>query len=316
MNAQPRPGWADLPPVVRARITENLGGRVIAWTSYDHGMMPGYAMHLQTTEGQAYVKAYHSPDPLTNHGFRSEAEVTAHLPEGAPAPRLLWLIDEEFEGSGSWTVAAYSMRLLRRPADPWDADDIASAVRLARRISETRAPAHEPFRDVATYFQGDVWARVAEEYPDGPPNFTPWIAERYALLDSLAVQVGDATRGDRLVHGTLRRDTVLLDPRPGGSDGLVVDWIHGVRGAPFLDQVMLLPSLQIEGGPPPERVLERHPFPAGTAPDAVNACLAAIAGYLVHQSSQPAPPGLPHHRPAQRSHAHVCVDWLRRRLGG
>jgi hypothetical protein len=42
----------------------------------------------------------------------------------------------------------------------------------------------------------------------------------------------------------------------------------------------------------------------------------ALAGFFVHESLLPDPPGIPHVRAFQRAQGEVCLDWLRVRLGG
>ncbi|MFH6690354.1 MULTISPECIES: hypothetical protein [Cellulosimicrobium] len=43
--------------------------------------------------------------------------------------------------------------------------------------------------------------------------------------------------------------------------------------------------------------------------------LAALTGYFLKSSLDPAPPGIPHLRAFQRAQAEVGVAWLRHRLG-
>jgi hypothetical protein len=51
-------------------------------------------------------------------------------------------------------------------------------------------------------------------------------------------------------------------------------------------------------------------------PEPVRAYAAALAGYFVHESLLPDPPGIPHVRAFQRAQGEVCIEWLRQRLGG
>lgn len=96
---------------------------------------------------------------------------------------------------------------------------------------------------------------------------------------------------------------------------VAVDWPCAARGAAFCDAVGMLPAVQIEGGPPPEEVLRRHPLPRDVEPDAVTCYLAALTGYFLKSSLDTAPPGIPHLRAFQRAQAEVGVAWLRHRLG-
>ena len=88
---------------------------------------------------------------------------------------------------------------------------------------------------------------------------------------------------------------------------MVVDCPWAAIGAAWVD-LLLLPSVRVQGGPQPELLFGRHAVARGVDPDAVTAVLAAVAGYLVRESRQPTPPGLPglhafqqdHSRPASR----------------
>ncbi|MDG4864007.1 aminoglycoside phosphotransferase family protein, partial [Streptomyces sp. T-3] len=76
-----------------------------------------------------------------------------------------------------------------------------------------------------------------------------------------------------------------------------------------------LPCVRAQGGPDPEALFAAHPLAEGADPDAVTVTLAALAGYLVRQSRQPPPPGLPTLRAFQGAQGVAALDWLRTRLG-
>ncbi|KAB2337990.1 hypothetical protein [Actinomadura rudentiformis] len=85
--------------------------------------------------------------------------------------------------------------------------------------------------------------------------------------------------------------------------------------APWFDLLGMLPSVRLQGGPPPEQVFDAHPA-AGRAGDAaVTAVLAAFAGYFVWFGRQPAPSGLPTQRAFQRAQGEIALMWLHRRTG-
>jgi hypothetical protein len=84
-------------------------------------------------------------------------------------------------------------------------------------------------------------------------------------------------------------------------------------GAPWVDVVWMLPPVALEGGGEPDAVLRRSKVDVDAA--AVDAVLAAMAGFFVWQANQPDPPGLPTVRSFQRAQAEVTLRWLRARLG-
>ena len=117
----------------------------------------------------------------------------------------------------------------------------------------------------------------------------------------------DAAAGDTLLHTDLRADNLLLTP-DGGV--VLVDWPWACTGAAFLDLVLLLPSVGLGGGPDPATVIERYRLFTDVDPDALVAVVAALAGFFVRQSLDPAPPGLPTVRAFQRAQAQVALGWL------
>jgi hypothetical protein len=58
-----------------------------------------------------------------------------------------------------------------------------------------------------------------------------------------------------------------------------------------------------------------YPVTRGADPAAVTAVVAALAGYLIHQSRRPDPPGIPTVRAFQAAQGKAALDWLRARTG-
>ncbi len=93
-----------------------------------------------------------------------------------------------------------------------------------------------------------------------------------------------------------------------------MDWPHALRAAPWFDLLVMLPCVRAQGGPDPDEVFTAHPVGRTADPAAVTAALAALTGYFLHGSLQPAPPGLPTLRPFQRAQGDAALAWLRKRL--
>jgi hypothetical protein len=120
-----------------------------------------------------------------------------------------------------------------------------------------------------------------------------------------------AAEGETLLHSDLRADNLLLTP----TRVVAVDWPWACVGAAWVDLLLLLPSVTMQGGPDPEVIFATHPAAAGADPRAVASALAAWAGFLVGGARLPAPPGLPTLRAFQLGQGVVALDWLRRRTG-
>jgi hypothetical protein len=74
-----RPRWGDLPPPVRARISELAGGRVLAAQNCEGGFSPGFASRLTLADGRrVFAKAVDADAwPLQATFHRDEARVAA-----------------------------------------------------------------------------------------------------------------------------------------------------------------------------------------------------------------------------------------------
>jgi aminoglycoside phosphotransferase (APT) family kinase protein len=239
--------------------------------------------------------------------LRREMDVTRRLPASVPAPRLLHAMDD-----GDWVVGIFEYVDGRPPCNPWRADELAvvcDALAQLASIPTSRAVAQLARAEIVLAPTFGRWEAVAET---PPRDLDGWV--RAHLADLVALEAGwrDAVRGDALVHLDVRSDNVLLTP----TGAVFVDWPHACIGAPGLDLLLMLPSVALEGGGEPEAVLART-APALGALDrvAIDAVVAALAGYFVHQSAMPDPPGLPTVRGFQRAQAEATLRWIRTRLG-
>ena len=152
------------------------------------------------------------------------------------------------------------------------------------------------------------WRKLA----GGPPEsgIPAWAAANLDRLAELESGWSAAVAGDTLLHLDLRADNLLLtDDRV-----FVVDWPHACTGAAWVDLLVMLPSVLMQGGDA-DRCWQRYPAARDADADCVNAVLAALAGYFTSHSLLPPPPGLPRLRAFQRAQGEVAVDWLASRLG-
>lgn len=110
----------------------------------------------------------------------------------------------------------------------------------------------------------------------------------------------------------VRRDNLIVGP---GGEVSVVDWPWACRGAAWIDALLFLPSLAMQGGPAPEEALARSATLGAADAYAVDAVLAAVAGYFTHHAMQPPPPALPTLRAFQAAQGEAARTWLGRRRG-
>lgn len=314
-NSLPLPGWPDLPPPVRARISKELGARVLGWRNLPADVVPGAKLQLQTSLGSVVLTVVSTADPQGLEMARREISVVRALPEQVPAPDLQWSFDEDFGAFGYWIVAAWGLRVIRPVGPEWTTDEVASVLGVLRRINEIEPPAGGPYLEGRELFAAGSWIRLANERPEGLRDFSPWLEPRLDALAQIAAHTADAVSGPYLLHGAPDRRTLMLPAGPGES-GLAVGWFRAARGAPFVDVIQLLAQIRTDGGPAPEVVLAQHPLPPGVDPDAVTCLVTALTGQYIEQALGPVgAPGASQRAPAQHALARVCVEWLRRRLG-
>lgn len=291
-----------------------MGGRVIGSAPMSGTEPAGTLEVLQTASGRSIVRAVGPEAPLTQDRMAAEAVSVAALPDDIPTLPREWFVDEVLPGAGRWVVLGYRNEPIRPPHDPWDEADLAAAVELAIQIGSTEAPADLP--DALDLIDGQAWATIAAMRPPGLSAFTPWLSDKIEHLAEIASYADEAMSGKNLVHGALRRESILItDHGWDATSAHALDWFMPSRGASFLDVVLLLPYLRVDGAPPPEVVMDRHPLP-DVDPEALTCAVTVTAGALVLESMRPPQPGLPHGRAVQREVAHAALEWLRTRLGG
>lgn len=308
-----RLAWSDLPRGVRARIAELAGADLTSETVTTSGFSPGYASLLELGDGtQVFVKAV-SPEqnPTSPHLARAEAAAVRLLPAAVPAPRLLWSDDD-----GTWVILGFEAVPGRPPVHPWqpaELDRVLAAVGLLVEVGSPAPPGLPPLapamRDLAA-----CWTRLADDseldraaVAAGPHG--DWLAGRVDLVTSWAAEAAAATSGDCLAHNDLRADNVLLD----ATRVWLVDWPHATRAAaPWVDLLLMLPSVAMQDGGDPQELFWAHPVAAGAEPEAVRSALAAVAGYLLHGALQDPPPGIANLRQFQHAQALAALAWLRR----
>ncbi len=291
-----------------------MGGRVIGSAPMTGTEQSGVLEVLQTASGRSIVRAVGPEAPVTQDRMAAEAVSMAALPDDIPNLPREWFVDEVLPGAGRWVVLGYRNEPIRPPHDPWDDEDLAAAVELAIQIGSSEAPADLP--DVLDLIDSQAWATISAMRPPGLSAFTPWLSDKIDHLAEIAGFAGEAMGGKNLVHGALRRESILItDHGWDATSAHAVDWFMPSRGAPFIDFVLLLPYLRVDGAPPPEVVMDRHPLP-DVDPDALTCAITVTTGSLVLDSMRPPQPGLPHGRAVQREVARAALEWLRTRLGG
>ena len=310
-----RPGWSAMPSPVRSALEGWLGSPVEAAESQAGGFSPGIAARIRTADGPRYfVKGV---GPLPNRDspgmHRREAQIVAAMPDGVAVPRLLWSYDDEETG---WVLLVFQDIEGRHPRMPWKLDELDRVMDGLAKLADELTPSPLPGSLVGSArgaFSRSIngWRQLAEGPPSDLDRLDPWSRRNLDRLVDLESQAPDAVDGDTLLHLDVRADNMLL----AENEVWLFDWASACVGAPWVDAVGFAPSVAMQGGPPPEQVVARHPAARTADPAHITAAVAAVAGYFTHRALQPPAPGLPTLREFQAAQGVVARDWLAQRAG-
>ena len=309
----PRPDWESLPADLRARIEAGVGSRVTGAQTQLGGFSPGVAARLQLADSRrVFCKAACAvPNPQTPQIHRQELMILEALPPLPGVPRLLWSYDGSEDG---WVVLISQCIDGRMPGQPWDERDLDRILAALTDLWAASTPSPVLAGSLPTASDRVVeslhgWRLIRDR--GDTDRLEAWTTRHLNRLADLERLAAATVAGTTLLHFDLRADNLLLTP----EQVWVVDWPHACVGAAWFDLVLFLPSVAMQGGPAPETLVARLPKALQPAPEQLVAGVAALAGYMVHQSRRPAPPGLPTVRAFQAAQGRAALDWLRRLTG-
>jgi aminoglycoside phosphotransferase (APT) family kinase protein len=295
--------WEAVPEEVRRTIEQRLGSSVATATTQPGGFSPGAAVRLELADGRRFfAKAVGSaPNPDSPGFHRREARFAAALPPTTPAPEFLFAVEHR-----EWVALVFEDVDGHEPRLPWREDELDRVLDAFTDLSRALTPAPIEAPPVAAalddLFNG--WRTLESPVDD-------WASAHLEDLCTLEAGWAEAAAGETLLHCDVRADNILLTP-----DRVVfVDWPHACIGAAWIDLLAFLPSVAMQGGPPPWRVFESHPVGRGVPSERLHRVLAALAGFFLQRSTLPPQPGLSTLRDFQRGQGVQALAWLRRSLG-
>lgn len=310
-----RPAFTDLPPAVRERLAGLAGGSVaVAEPPVTSGFTRAYAGRLQLADGRTvFAKAADPTAPHARGAIERESTVLARLDGRATAPRLVGAaqVDE-------WRLIVMEAVAGHMPGMPWspaDAEAVHQACLTAAAVPTDVARQVTDDRLADQLGSDPTTLQVLQALAEGTDRWPAWLPElapaRRSELAALARCAGADLGGDRVVHGDLRPDNLVVD-RSGRAS--MVDWNWVSRGPAWVDFVGLWPLMAHHG------LDVRHwlgsPLLEGVAAEAVDAFLAAVTGLMVASSrDDDSTPGLALLRTHQRFTAHTFLRLLRTRRG-
>jgi hypothetical protein len=186
---------------------------------------------------------------------------------------------------------------------PWDPARVAAVLRCLTAVAETAAPDGLPSAADDHLGLRRGWDDVAE---DPEPFLRLGLCSESWLADALPALRGAARaaplEGPALLHFDVRSDNVCF--RADGT-AVLVDWNWTSVGNPWIDVAGWLPSLQAEGGPPPEEVGAGVPAELAVV----------VASYFCAHAGLPPIPNAPTVRSVQLAQARTALPWAARALG-
>jgi hypothetical protein len=284
---------ANLRRAVRRLRAEPAEWRPVAGRGYT----PARRWIVTLDDGRT-VFAKVAADDLTASWIRDEHLVYSMLRDASFMPGYVGFADD-----GERPVLALEDLSDARWPPPWDRARIDAVLEATRLVAATPAPDGLPRVDDDHLGLRDGWDEVAA---DPSRALALGLFDR-AWLDAHLERLRGAARaaplaGTALLHLDVRSDNVGV--RPDGRAALV-DWNWTSVGNPEIDRAFWLPSLEAEGGPPPENLL----------PDASPELVACFAGFLVSRAARPPIPTAPNVRAVQLAQARSAVPWAARTLG-
>jgi aminoglycoside phosphotransferase (APT) family kinase protein len=296
-NTARRLDWMLLPPMLRRMIEDRFGAKVRQADSAGAGFTPGLASTLTGEDGRKiFVKAASKKaQRLFADSYREEIRKLRQLPQGLPAPKLLWSHEDDL-----WVVLALEHVPGTNPSRPWREEQLARCLDTLETLADALTPPPMPLKSFVDDLRPEVacWDHVRTHDPDRPH------LDEAARLAAMV----EVTAGNTLVHTDARDDNFLLD------DGRAVlcDWNWPVVGAPWIDTVMLLVSAAGDGLDADALLAERR-LTKNVDPEHVDVVLALLAGYFLKHRDGPVPNSSPYLRQHQAWYAEATWNWLAHR---
>jgi aminoglycoside phosphotransferase (APT) family kinase protein len=301
--------WPSVPVGLRHAVEQHLGAPVADAVTQPGGFSPGVAVRLRLTDGtRAFVKAVGArPHPDSADIHRAEARIAAALPAGTPAPRLLGYLDQD-----GWVVLIFEDIDGVMPSQPWIWSELERVLHAVGDLATALTPTPIDAPTVAARF-GDAltgWQHLRDARDGGHDDLAgldPWARRHLSGLAALEASWQDAAEGDSLVHTDLRADNLLLtDDRV-----VVVDWPWACTAAPWFDLLAMLPSVHMQGGPPPETLFDNHPVARQADPTPSPPSWSPWPDTSYGRAASPLPQACPHcansKPPKPARHWHGCA---------
>jgi hypothetical protein len=275
------------------RIERAVGSRPVGYRPRGGGYSAAERFSVSLADGRSVFVKTATASNLAGW-LRREHEVYGAL-SGSFIPKLVGWDDD-----GERPLLAIEDLSAADWAPRWDAARIDGVRAALAELAVSPAPPNtaaveETFADL--FGSWEVVAADPAPFLSSGLRDAAWLERSLpAVLDAAAAA---PTAGTALCHLDVRSDNLCF--RDGKA--VLVDWNWASLANPDLDLAAWLPSLHVEGGPPPWEVL----------PDA-GGLAAFLAGVWAAVVGLPPPETAPTVRAMQRAQLAVALDWLDRVL--
>lgn len=240
--------------------------------------------------GSAFVKG--ATDADTAAWLRAEHAIYARYPAGFLPALLGWRDD----GASPWLALEDLSEAFWPP--PWSPARIDAVLATLADVAACAAVDLPSMETRRVEFAG--WSKVAA----APDTFLRLgvSTERWlhrALPDLMRAEHDARLDGGALLHNDVRSDNLCFT----GNRVVLIDWNWACRGNPMFDIAAWLPSLELEGGPPPESIVQGE-----------GELASFVAGFYAAHAGLPPLPGRPALRALQLDMLRHSLAWTARVL--
>jgi hypothetical protein len=282
---------AELTHEIRGRVERLLRDRIVAVEPVSGGYTAAGRWRLVLASGGTAFVKFGTTDH-TREALRLERSVYDRL-QASFMPRVV-----------AWEEHALQPLLVLEDLSsavwppPWNGD-LVEAVRVTLDRLHASQVALKSFGEVHPGL-GDGWQRVhanPEHFQSLGLTTASWLKRALPALIAASTEV--QTSGEEVLHLDVRSDNICQTQR-----GVVlVDWNWACLGNGALDTGFWLPSLEAEGGPPPDQTLPSRPDIA-----------AYVSGFFAARAGLPPIPEAPHVRRVQLQQLLPALSWAAREL--
>jgi Phosphotransferase enzyme family len=322
LGAEPKPPWRAVPRAVRGQVEDLAGARVVRAVRVWGGYAPSPTFRLVLADARRLFLKGTGPGS-NDHMRRALASEERVYRDLGP-----WLAPWAPAFHGGVRAAGWHALLLEDlgparipPWTPWAVRRVMAGYAAFHSRSVGRELPDWLSRERHAEF-ARTWARLAAE-PGGLEKLAAlagarsieagaWIRAALPRLREAAEALARVGPPHALLHLDTRSDNLRL--QPGGRLRLV-DWPYACVGPPELDVVAFAQSIACEGGPDPDSALGQYAASLSLRAEAVDAAVAAVAGYFADHAWREPIPGLPRLRRVQRRQLQASLAWCARRLG-